>query len=369
MFIPSIHAVHQASRRIARFMPQTPLQYSEFLSLKYGASIYLKREDLTPIGAYKLRGGSNLITSLLEDYNAVVTPPRIPLMSLHGYHKDIYASIDSHISPSDPNKKKINNLITCSAGNHAASVAYVCKQLQINSKIYMPTITPKQKIDNVKFLGSKYVEIILRGQNFDESYEYAMEDSKSNDLQFIHPFNDEKVIEGQATIGKEIMEYISESNIKTLDYVFIPIGGGGLAAGISAYIKQLSESTHIVGLQPVGAPSMFESIKQEKLVRLTDIDTWVDGASVKQPGNLTFPICKRFLNEIRLVNTDLISYHIIQMHNTHRICIEPAGAISLCGLDLMADQIKGKKVVCIVSGGNSDARRMPDFINRSKHLF
>ena len=362
MYIPSINAVHQAARRISKFMPHTPLQYSELLSHKYGALIYLKREDLTPIGAYKLRGGANLITSLLEDYDAETKPSIIPLMSLYGYDKDVYAPTINTM-PSNPNNKKINNLITCSAGNHAASVAYVCKELQINSKIYMPSITPKQKIENVKFLGSKYVEIILRGQNFDESYEYAIQDAISNDLKFIHPFNDQKVIEGQATIGKEIMDIITKNSF--LDYVFVPVGGGGLASGISAYIRQISKSTQIIGLQPDRAPSMFESIKQDKLVKLTDIDTWVDGASVKQPGSLTFPICNQFLNQIKLVNSDLIASHIIRMHNTHRIVIEPAGAMSLCGLDLMADQIKGKTIVCIISGGNSDALRMPDFINRS----
>ena len=245
--------------------------------------------------------------------------------------------------------------------NHAQGVAYVCNKLKINGKIYMPTITTNQKIDKVANFGGDYVDIVLVGDNFDESYDNAKKFSQDNKIPFVHPFDDEKVIEGQATVGLEILE----SATSPIDYIFLPIGGGGLAAGLSSYIKHFSPNTKIIGVQPLGAPSMFEAFKQDKIIKLNDINSFVDGASVKRSGELNFPICKKNLHDIILIDEGHVCQKIVEMYNNDGIIIEPAGVLSLCALDNMKGELEGKTIVSVISGGNSDAFRMSEILERS----
>jgi len=236
----------------------------------------------------------------------------------------------------------------------------------------MPKITTKQKIDKVKKFGKENVRIFLEGNNFDESFDIAKKHSLEKNKEFVHPFDDQKVIEGQGTVGLEI---ISQLTNKKLDYIFLPIGGGGLAAGVSTYIKELSPLTKIIGVEPLGAPSMYEAFKQNKVIKLDKINTFVDGASVKKVGELNYPICKKNIDDIILIDEGHVCSKILQMYNDNGLIIEPAGVLSLCALDIMSEDIKNKNVVSVISGGNSDVFRMTEIMERSliyegrKHYF
>jgi len=331
-YFPKIKNIINAAHTLKDILKPTPLFFDTDLSSKYSANIYLKREDLTPVRSYKLRGAFNKMSSL-------------------------------------QNKEGI---VTCSAGNHAQGVALSCNKLGINGDIFMPKITTKQKIDKVKKFGKENVRIFLEGNNFDESFDIAKKHSLEKNKEFVHPFDDQKVIEGQGTVGLEI---ISQLTNKKLDYIFLPIGGGGLAAGVSTYIKELSPLTKIIGVEPLGAPSMYEAFKQNKVIKLDKINTFVDGASVKKVGELNYPICKKNIDDIILIDEGHVCSKILQMYNDNGLIIEPAGVLSLCALDIMSEDIKNKNVVSVISGGNSDVFRMTEIMERSliyegrKHYF
>ena len=330
MYIPTSQKIKAAYHNIQRILKATPLQFNNELSKRHSATIFLKREDLTPVRSYKLRGAYNKLTSI-----------------------------------------KSKTIVSCSAGNHAQGVALSCHNLSIKGTIFMPTNTPLQKINKVKQFGGDLINIHLEGSTFDQSFYAAKQFAEEEGGEFIHPFDDEKVIEGQGTVGLEIL---SQSK-SPLDYIFLPVGGGGLAAGVSSYIKAKSPSTKIIGIEPLGAPSMTEAFKKNKVVILDSINTFVDGASVKKVGDLTFPICKKYLDKLILIDEGHVCSKILQMYNEHGFIIEPAGVLSLCALDTMGPEIKNKNLVCIVSGGNSDVFRMPDILERSlvyeglKHYF
>jgi threonine dehydratase len=312
---------------------KTPLQFHRNLSEKFGCELYLKREDLQVVRSYKIRGAYHLIQSLSE-------------------------------------VQRNRGVVCASAGNHAQGVAFSCKLLNIKGVIYMPAITPKQKINQVKMFGGNNIEIVLVGDTFDDCQAHALEFTSQNNCVFIPPFDHVKVMEGQGTVGKEILE--DQSNI---DYVFVPIGGGGLCAGLGSYFQTYSPQTKIIGVEPQGAPSMKEALKAGKPVVLDSIQRFVDGASVKKVGEYTFPICKEVLADMLLVPEGKVSSTILQLYNEDAIVAEPAGALSIAALDQYADQIKGKKVVCILSGGNNDIDRMQEIKERSllfeglKHYF
>lgn len=312
---------------------KTMLQYHKKLSEKFGTEIYLKREDLQVVRSYKLRGAYNMIQSLSDE-------------------------------------QRIRGVVCASAGNHAQGFAYACRQLNIKGVVYMPSITPKQKINQVKMFGDTNIEIVLVGDTFDECQQHALAFTEQNNRVFIPPFDHHKIIEGQGTVGKEILEQINN-----VDYVFVPIGGGGLCAGVGTYFKNHSPQTKIIGVEPEGAPSMAEALKAGKPVMLEKINRFVDGAAVKKVGDITFPICKEVLTDMLLVPEGKISSTILQLYNQDAIVAEPAGALTIASLDQYADKIKGMKVVCIVSGGNNDIDRMQEIKERSllfeglKHYF
>ncbi|MFN7046064.1 MAG: pyridoxal-phosphate dependent enzyme, partial [Flavobacterium sp.] len=239
---------------------KTPLQFSINLSEKYQASVYLKREDLQQVRSYKIRGAYNKISHLDE-------------------------------------VKKEKGIVCASAGNHAQGVAYSCQLLQIQGKIYMPKTTPKQKIKQVQLFGKSFVDIVLIGDTFDDAFHAAKQFSNENQLEFIHPFDDLEVIAGQGTVGLEILS----EKVPSIDYLLLPVGGGGLAAGVSTVFKRLSPNTKIIGIEPEGAPSMQHALYQNYPVSLDSIDKFVDGAAVKQVGNETFSICKDTLDRMILV--------------------------------------------------------------------
>jgi threonine dehydratase len=225
----------------------------------------------------------------------------------------------------------------------------------------MPKTTPKQKVKQVQLFGKSFVEIVLTGDTFDDAYAKAVEDAKINNKIFIHPFDDVKVIAGQGTVGLEILESFSDP----IDYVFVPIGGGGLAAGLSEVFKHLSPNTKIIGVEPEGAPSMKTSIANGKNTALETIDKFVDGAAVKQVGNITYEICKENLDDIILVPEGKVCTTILRLYNEEAMVVEPAGALTIAALDFYKEKIKGKTVVCIVSGSNNDIERTAEIKERS----
>jgi threonine dehydratase len=268
-------------------------------------------------------------------------------------------------------KERLEKGVVCaSAGNHAQGFAYSCKKLNTKGVVFMPIITPRQKVNQTKMFGEDYVEIKLVGDTFDDCAVAAKAFTEKNGMTFIPPFEDPRIIEGQATVGVEILEDKTD-----IDYLFVPVGGGGLSAGVGTYFKTYSPKTVVIGLEPEGAPSMFEALRAGQPVILDEIDRFVDGAAVKRVGDLTFSICKDVLDEMHLVPEGKVCSTILQLYNEEAIVVEPAGALSISALDDYAEEIKGKNVVCILSGSNNDIDRMPEIKERSlqfeglKHYF
>jgi len=334
MYKPQLRDIQKARQRINDVIEHTPLMRNSALSEQYGANILLKREDLQAVRSYKIRGAYNKIVSLTKTQLA-------------------------------------NGVVCASAGNHAQGVAFACSTLNIRGTIFMPTPTPNQKMKQVKMFGKTNIEIILAGDTFDDAFAEAEKYCEAHKSTFIHPFNDEKVIEGQATVGLDIL---NDSNVP-IDYIFVPIGGGGLAAGLGTVFKNISPETKIIGVEPTGAASMKAAMDAKKLVTLKDIDTFADGVAVRRSGELTFEICKKVLNDIVLVPEGKICSTILQLYNESAIVVEPAGAISISALEFYKKNIRGKNVVCVVSGSNNDITRMEEIKERSllyeglKHYF
>ena len=333
-YFPSIEAIDRASEVLSEILEPTPFMKNNNLSDTYEANIYLKREDLQMVRSYKIRGAYNKIRTL------------------------------------EPELLK-KGIVCASAGNHAQGVAFSCNKLQIVGSIFMPTTTPKQKIEQVRMFGKEFIEIVLTGDTFDAANAAAIAYAQESGKTFIPPFDDPKVMEGQGTIGKEIL---SQTKVK-LDYVFVPIGGGGLASGLGAYFKQMSPETKIIGVEPAGAPCMKAAIEAGHQVELEHIDKFVDGAAVKKAGALTYEVCREVLDDIVIVPEGAVCTTIIQMYNKSAIVVEPAGALSSAALRFYADKIKGKNVACIVSGSNNDITRMEEIREKSllyeglKHYF
>ncbi|MEO9893919.1 threonine ammonia-lyase IlvA [Aurantibacter sp.] len=333
-YFPKIDDIKKAALKIQQIAEPTPLLHSIRLSTKYDANILLKREDLHRVRSYKIRGAYNKISSLTAE-------------------------------------ECKNGIVCASAGNHAQGVAFACKYLGIKATIYMPSVTPKQKVEQTNMFGEDWVTIVLEGDTFDDSFKAAKDFCQANDKVFIHPFDDPKIIEGQATVGIEILE-----NAKTpIDYVFVAVGGGGLASGLIGAFKVLSPDTKIIGVEPNGAPSMSTSIANNKNTALTHIDKFVDGAAVKRVGDLTFNICKDNLSEMVTVPEGKVCESILELYNRDAIVVEPAGALTIAVLDKFSEKIKGKNVVCIISGSNNDITRTPEIKERAllyaklKHYF
>jgi threonine dehydratase len=322
-----------ANLRLKKVVTRTPLQLNHNLSRKYQCNVYLKREDLQVVRSYKLRGAYNMMSSLSAE-------------------------------------QLQKGVVCASAGNHAQGFAYSCKKLNAKGVVFMPIITPKQKINQTKMFGGENIEVILTGDTFDDCAIAAKKFTEESQMTFIPPFDDHRIIEGQGTVAVEILEDLSD-----IDYLFVPVGGGGLSAGTGSYFKTYSPHTKIIGLEPEGAPAMYEALKAGEPVTLSEIDRFVDGAAVKRVGDLTFSICKEVLDDMRLVPEGKICSSILKLYNEDAIVVEPAGALSIAALDDFSIEIKGKNIVCIVSGSNNDIDRMQEIKERSlqyeglKHYF
>jgi threonine dehydratase len=330
----TVEDIMLAYHTVKDVVEKTPLQRNQILSEQFGCNVYLKREDLQIVRSFKIRGAYNHIRNLTAE-------------------------------------ERERGVVCASAGNHAQGFAFSCAFLGISGTVFMPATTPRQKISQVKLFGGDRVEVVLTGDTFDDSYAEAVKYTNENGRTFVHPFDDPKIIAGQGTVGMEIMAEMSEE----VDYVFAAIGGGGLISGIGTYMKSISPSTKIIGVEPAGAPSMKEALAQNKPVPLAKIDKFVDGAAVKQAGELTLDICRSILDDIAVVPEGKVCTTILNLYNQNAIVAEPAGALSIAALDQYKDQLRGKNVVCIVSGGNNDIDRMQEIKERSliyeglKHYF
>lgn len=330
----SVEEIMVANQVLKDVVIKTPLQRNEILSARYGCNVYLKREDLQVVRSFKLRGAYNFIHNLTME-------------------------------------ERSKGIVCASAGNHAQGVAYSCFTLGIEGKIFMPLTTPSQKVSQVKRFGGEYVSVVLTGDTFDDAFTAAMEYCTAEEKVFVHPFDNKRVVAGQGTVALEILNDMQEP----VDYVFCAIGGGGLASGIGSYLKGISPSTKLIGVEPAGAASMKASLRNGKVTRLDSIDTFVDGAAVKQVGELPVAICSDVLDDIALVPEGKVCTTILQLYNENAIVAEPAGALSVAALDFYQEEIKGKNVVCVVSGGNNDIERMQEIKEKSliyeglKHYF
>ncbi len=325
--------ISAAANRLKNIVTKTPLQLNQNLSEKYQCRVFLKREDLQVVRSYKLRGAYNMMGSL----------------SAGQLQKGV---------------------VCASAGNHAQGFAFSCKKLQVKGIVFMPVVTPNQKISQTKMFGDEWIEIKLVGDTFDDCAAAAKKYTLQQEMVFIPPFDDYKIIEGQGTVGMEILQ-----ELENIDYLFMPVGGGGLSAGVGSWFKTFSEQTVLIGVEPEGAPAMYQSLATGKPVTLDTIDRFVDGAAVKKVGDIPFAICKKVLREVHLVPEGKVCSTILKLYSEDAIVAEPAGVLSIAALDAYADEIKGKNVVCILSGGNNDIDRMQEIKERSlqyeglKHYF
>jgi threonine dehydratase len=330
----TVQNIEEAAERLKGVVKHPPLELSKRLSEQYQATVYFKREDLQEVRSFKIRGAYNKIVSLSDE-------------------------------------EKQRGVVCASAGNHAQGVSYSCSALKIQGTIFMPEITPKQKVRKVKKFGNGYVNVVLIGETFDDSYVEAEKFQAEQQAIFVHPFNDEAVIAGQGTVGKEIYDDLEGK----VDFVFSSVGGGGLASGCMIYLKEHDSHIQYIGVEPVGAPAMYESLKTNRMVTLHDIDTFVDGAAVRRIGDKTFDIFRTYAGEVLTVPEGKVCTTMIELYQNDGIIAEPAGALSVAALDFAAYRIRGKHVVCIISGGNNDILRYPEIMEKSlryeglKHYF
>jgi len=322
-----------AQERLKNVVRRTPLEFNQGLSDKYDCEVYLKREDMQIVRSYKLRGAYNMISQLSEE-------------------------------------QLQKGVVCASAGNHAQGVAFSCKRLGIKGVIFMPEITPKQKVKQTTMFGNGQIDIVLTGDTFDDCLQEALAYTEAHGMTFIPPFDDYRIIEGQGTVGVEILEELPDT-----DVVIMPVGGGGLAAGAGTYFKQSNPAIKLIGAEPEGAQSMVEAIQRGQPYTLSQINRFVDGAAVKRVGRLTYELCSGVLDDMLPVPEGKVCSTILKLYNEDAIVVEPAGALSVAVLDLCKEQIKGKKVVCVVSGGNNDIDRMGEIKEQSllyeglKHYF
>ena len=309
--------------------PETPLQYNQHLSNRYGADIWLKREDLTPVRSYKIRGAFNFMRKV--------------------------------IGKGGQGEK----FVCASAGNHAQGFAFVCRHFGVKGVVFMPVTTPQQKIEKTRIFGGGTIEIKLIGDIFDQCYAAAREYVEKTGGYMVPPFDHEDIIEGQATVAAEIMSQLPDDAAP--DFVVMPVGGGGLSAGMTGYLDGIVSDENFLFVEPAGAPSLKRSLETGRIVTLPKVDNFVDGAAVARVGDRNFKVLSKFdSTQVMLLPENAICVTMIDMLNVEGVVLEPAGALSIAALDRIGrERLKGKTVVCVVSGGNFDFERLPDVKERA----
>jgi len=324
--VPSLEEIKQAAKQIQGVVTETPLEYASRLSERYGAKIYLKREDLQGVRSYKIRGAFHKISNI-------------------------------------PAGLRAQGIVAASAGNHAQGVALACALLGIQAYIFMPKNTPLQKVEAVRFHGQERVKIKLVGDTFDEAYAASRSFCERNQAIYIPPFDDFDIIAGQATVSLEILSQVPHE----LDYLVVAVGGGGLAAGSALMLEYASPTTQLITVEPEKAASLTAALAHGSPVVLPEIDSFVDGAAVKRMGDNTFSILKNRIGRVETIDKKQLCQTMINLYQFYGMIVEPAGALSVAALANMATEIQGKTVVCVISGGNFDPKRFPEIRELAKN--
>lgn len=322
-------AARSATRALRELFPRTPLQRNDFLSQRYGAEIWLKREDLSPVRSYKLRGAWNAMRKVRR---------------------------------ADPAQQ---HFVCASAGNHAQGMAYACRHFGVQGTVFMPVTTPRQKIDKTRSFGGERVKIILTGDYFDQTLAAARTFCAEEGAHFLAPFDDPDVIEGQASVGVELLDQLGDRP----DLVVLPVGGGGLSAGVTRYLRDEAPDVAFRFVEPQGGASLTAALRAQEPVKLNKVDSFVDGAAVARIGDLNFAALS-WVNpsEVLLAPEDRVCVTMLQMLNVEGIVLEPAGALSVDALQDLAGEIRGKTVICVTSGGNFDFERLPEVKERAQRF-
>lgn len=308
---------------------ETPLQHNQHLSVRFGADVWLKREDLTPVRSYKIRGAFNFMRKVIGKDGQGQT------------------------------------FVCASAGNHAQGFAFVCRHFGVRGVVFMPVTTPQQKIEKTRVFGAEFIEIRLVGDIFDQCYAAARAFAEGSGARMVPPFDHTDIVEGQATVAAEIMAQLPDEVVP--DLVVMPVGGGGLSAGMTGYLDGIIPDESFLLVEPAGAPSLKRSLETGRIVTLSKVDNFVDGAAVARIGDVNFEALRRFEStQVMLVPENAICVTMIDMLNIEGVVLEPAGALSIAALDRLGrSQLNGKTVVCVVSGGNFDFERLPDVKERA----
>lgn len=320
-------AVLKAYEVLKPIVTHTPLQYSAYLSQKYHCNVYLKREDLQAVRSFKIRGAYYAISQV-------------------------------------PDEVRKRGVVCASAGNHAQGVAWTSAKMDIPATIFMPTTTPRQKIDQVKFFGGQNATIQLVGDTFDAANSAAEDFCQAHHQTFIAPFDDLNTMAGQGTLAVEIFNDAKDKQLN-IDFLFAAIGGGGLVSGVSTHTKAVSPDTTMVGVEPSGAASMAKAFAVGHPVALEKVDKFVDGAAVQKVGHLTYATCQAYVDRLVEVPEGLVSTTILDVYTKLALVAEPAGALSIAALETYKDHLADKTVVCVVSGGNNDINRMEEIEEKS----
>ena len=320
-------AARQSTRALRELFPRTPLQRNDYLSRRFGAEIWLKREDLSPVRSYKLRGA---FTAMRK------------------------------VRATNPTQREF---VCASAGNHAQGVAFACKHFGVKGTIFMPVTTPQQKIDKTRAFGGDAIRIVLTGDYFDQTLAASQMFCSEKGAHFLSPFDDFDVIEGQASVAVEMLEQLGHAP----DLVILPVGGGGLSAGVTQFLRIEAPQTAFRFVEPAGGASLTAALAAAEPVKLRSVNSFVDGAAVARLGDKTFAALSWVKSsEVLLAPEDRICVTMLEMLNVEGIVLEPAGALSVDVLADLADQIAGKTVVCVTSGGNFDFERLPEVKERAQ---
>ncbi|HEY4028607.1 MAG TPA: threonine ammonia-lyase IlvA [Candidatus Dormibacteraeota bacterium] len=327
-------AVVAAAGRLGPVVQRTPLMRSERLTAELGAAVWLKREDLQVGRSYKVRGAYNLISSLTAE-------------------------------------ERERGVVCASAGNHAQGVAFSCSALGIRGRVFVPSTTPRQKRERILAIGGEWVELVVAGSTYDEAGAAALAAGEATGAVLVHPFDDHRTIAGQGTVAIELHEQCPEP----FGTVVVPVGGGGLIAGMALWLRERCPGVRIVGAEPEGAASMRAALRAGRPVALSSVDTFVDGAAVGRVGSLTYPVVRDLVDEVVAVPEGAVCTEMLQLYQVEGVIAEPAGALASAAARALA-RVNGEAgVVCVVSGGNNDVSRYADILERSlvheglKHYF
>ncbi|MEV0088102.1 threonine ammonia-lyase IlvA [Saccharopolyspora sp. NPDC050642] len=317
-------AIFRAGTRLRQVVRRTPLETSSRLTGELGVPVRLKREDMQVCRSYKVRGAYNLISSL---------------------------------SPAERER----GVVCASAGNHAQGVAFACRELKIKGRVYLPANTPRQKRRRIAALGGEWVEPVIVGSSFDEASAASKEDSQRTGAVYVHPFDDPRTIAGQGTVGLEI----AEQHDGPIDTVIVPVGGGGLLAGVVLWLKEHFPEVRVIGAEPAGAASMRAALDHGGPIALPSVDTFVDGAAVGRVGDAGFQVVRELVDELVAVPEGAVCTEMIELYQTEGIIAEPAGALASAAARLPLERPARGPVVCVVSGGNNDLSRYGEVVERS----